>query len=88
MKMRYRQAIGRALADAMESDDRVVVLGEDVGSAGRAFKVTEGLQKRLGVKRCIGNAAADVIDLSWLMPWDVDRVLARVPSTGVLVTVE
>jgi pyruvate/2-oxoglutarate/acetoin dehydrogenase E1 component len=39
----YREAIRLALADAMRSDRRVILLGEDIGVAGGVFKVTEGL---------------------------------------------
>lgn len=59
MKMRYRQAIGHALADEMESDDRIIILGEDVGAAGGAFKVTEGLQERFGSKRVIDTPISE-----------------------------
>ena len=40
------QAINLALVQEMERDDRVVVLGEDVGPNGGVFRVTEGLHKR------------------------------------------
>ncbi|MHC4784390.1 MAG: alpha-ketoacid dehydrogenase subunit beta [Planctomycetota bacterium] len=45
------QAINLALIQEMESDDRVIVLGEDVGVNGGVFRVTEGLQKRFGAQR-------------------------------------
>lgn len=47
----YKQAITRALADALEADERVFLFGEDVGAAGGAFKVTEGLYERFGPRR-------------------------------------
>jgi pyruvate/2-oxoglutarate/acetoin dehydrogenase E1 component len=47
----YRQAITRGMADAMEADERVFLLGEDVGAAGGAFKVSEGLFDRFGPER-------------------------------------
>ncbi|MDP3966898.1 MAG: transketolase C-terminal domain-containing protein [Nocardioides sp.] len=40
------QAIREALADGMEDDDRVVVLGQDVGRLGGVFRATEGLYER------------------------------------------
>jgi pyruvate dehydrogenase E1 component beta subunit len=43
LEMTYREAVNRALRDAMSADDRVVLIGEDVGAAGGVFKVTEGL---------------------------------------------
>ncbi len=47
----YREAIQRALTDAMEADADVFLLGEDVGAAGGAFKLTEGLFERFGPER-------------------------------------
>jgi pyruvate dehydrogenase E1 component beta subunit len=47
------QATNLALQRAMESDERVVVLGEDVGTAGGIFRVTQGLQQRFGRDRVI-----------------------------------
>jgi acetoin:2,6-dichlorophenolindophenol oxidoreductase subunit beta len=47
----YRQAIQRALADEMDADDSVFLLGEDVGAAGGPFKLTEGLFDRFGPRR-------------------------------------
>jgi acetoin:2,6-dichlorophenolindophenol oxidoreductase subunit beta len=50
-KLNYRHAIARALADEMAHDDRVVLIGEDVGAAGGAFKSTAGLYERFGPTR-------------------------------------
>lgn len=40
-----------ALAQALEDDERVLVMGEDVGAGGGAFKATDGLQARFGADR-------------------------------------
>lgn len=45
------QAINLALAQEMERDDRVVLLGEDVGINGGVFRVTDGLAARFGEQR-------------------------------------
>ncbi len=45
------QAINQALAQEMERDSRVVILGEDVGVNGGVFRVTEGLAERFGEHR-------------------------------------
>lgn len=45
------QAINLALAQEMERDDRVVLLGEDVGVNGGVFRVTDGLAARFGEHR-------------------------------------
>jgi pyruvate dehydrogenase E1 component beta subunit len=47
----YRQAIARALADEMAADERVILIGEDVGRAGGAFKTTVGLFEQFGPQR-------------------------------------
>jgi pyruvate dehydrogenase E1 component beta subunit len=47
------QAINQALAMEMERDDRVLLLGEDVGRDGGVFRVTEGLQERFGADRVL-----------------------------------
>jgi pyruvate dehydrogenase E1 component beta subunit len=47
----YRDAIRMAIGDAMEADGDVFVVGEDVGAAGGAFKLTDGLFERFGPGR-------------------------------------
>jgi pyruvate dehydrogenase E1 component beta subunit len=53
------QAIGAALHDAMEADDRVVVFGEDVGRQGGVFRVTDGLRSTFGKQRCFDTPLAE-----------------------------
>ena len=45
------EAVNRALARAMEEDETVVVLGEDVGVDGGVFRATDGLIERFGPER-------------------------------------
>jgi pyruvate dehydrogenase E1 component beta subunit len=52
-------AINEALYQEMEKDERVVVLGEDVGANGGVFRVTEGLHKRFGGERVIDTPLAE-----------------------------
>jgi 2-oxoisovalerate dehydrogenase E1 component len=47
----YREAINEALREELARDPRVILFGEDVGRAGGAFKVTEGLQAAFGESR-------------------------------------
>ncbi len=47
----YREAINEALEEEMERDDRVFLLGEDVGMFGGAMAVTKGLYEKFGPKR-------------------------------------
>ncbi|QNO38325.1 alpha-ketoacid dehydrogenase subunit beta [Protaetiibacter sp. SSC-01] len=47
----YARAINRALAEELERDPSVFVMGEDVGAFGGVFGITRGLQERFGRKR-------------------------------------
>ncbi|NUQ67843.1 MAG: alpha-ketoacid dehydrogenase subunit beta [Phycisphaerales bacterium] len=53
------QAINSALAQEMERDERVVILGEDVGLNGGVFRVTDGLQAKFGPDRVIDTPLAE-----------------------------
>ncbi|MEY3023701.1 MAG: hypothetical protein RJA16_527, partial [Planctomycetota bacterium] len=53
------QAINLALVQEMERDDRVILLGEDVGPNGGVFRVTEGLHKRFGGHRVVDTPLAE-----------------------------
>jgi len=53
------QAINLALVQEMERDDRIVILGEDVGVNGGVFRVTEGLHKRFGGHRVVDSPLAE-----------------------------
>ena len=49
----YLEAIRQALFDEMARDERVFLMGEDIGAYGGAFKVTEGLLEKYGEARVI-----------------------------------
>jgi pyruvate/2-oxoglutarate/acetoin dehydrogenase E1 component/TPP-dependent pyruvate/acetoin dehydrogenase alpha subunit len=51
VELSYREALTQALRQEMARDPRVLLFGEDVGRAGGAFKVTEGLQAEFGEGR-------------------------------------
>ena len=53
------QAINVALIQEMERDDRIIILGEDVGRNGGVFRVTEGLFKRFGAERVVDTPLAE-----------------------------
>jgi 2-oxoisovalerate dehydrogenase E1 component beta subunit len=53
------KALNTALRDAMEADDRVVLLGEDVGTLGGVFRITDGLQKDFGELRVMDTPLAE-----------------------------
>ena len=49
------QAVNHALHTAMEADDSVMVMGEDVGHFGGVFRATSNLQKTFGKARCFNT---------------------------------
>jgi pyruvate dehydrogenase E1 component beta subunit len=49
--MRYREALNQALREEMQRDERVLLMGEDIGVFNGAFKVTAGLLEEFGEKR-------------------------------------
>jgi pyruvate dehydrogenase E1 component beta subunit len=49
--MRYREALNAALREELARDERVLLMGEDIGVFGGAFKVTEGLLEEFGERR-------------------------------------
>ena len=58
-KMTMVQALNLGLRQAMEQDDSVVVLGEDVGVDGGVFRVTDGLIERFGERRVVDTPLAE-----------------------------
>lgn len=52
-------ALNRALADAMAADKNVLMFGEDVGTLGGVFRVTDGLHDRFGDQRCFDTPLAE-----------------------------
>lgn len=55
----FAASLNTALADAMETDESVLVLGEDVGKLGGVFRITDGLQARFGKERCFDTPLAE-----------------------------
>lgn len=55
----YVDAIREGIREEMERDDRVFLLGEDIGTYGGAFKVTEGLLERFGEQRVIDTPISE-----------------------------
>lgn len=53
------EALNRAMAEEMERDPRVMILGEDVGVDGGVFRVTKGLQERFGKDRVVDTPLAE-----------------------------
>ncbi|MBV9544639.1 MAG: alpha-ketoacid dehydrogenase subunit beta [Chloroflexi bacterium] len=53
------EAINRALRQALAADERVLVVGQDVGKLGGVFRVTDGLQAEFGAKRVFDTPLAE-----------------------------
>ncbi|MBX6350178.1 MAG: alpha-ketoacid dehydrogenase subunit beta [Clostridia bacterium] len=53
------QAVTEGLATALAEDERVIVLGEDVGKNGGVFRATDGLQERFGPERVVDTPLAE-----------------------------
>ena len=57
--MPISRALNAGLRRALETDDRVLLMGEDIGPLGGVFRVTEGLQKDFGEHRVIDTPLAE-----------------------------
>lgn len=57
--MTYLQAISDALREEMRADDRVLLMGEDIGVFGGAFKVTDGFIDEFGPERVMDTPLAE-----------------------------
>src|SRR4030088_3660584 len=55
----YRGALREALAEEMERDDSIYLIGEDIGTFGGAYRVTEGLLDRFGPQRVVDAPTAE-----------------------------
>jgi pyruvate dehydrogenase E1 component beta subunit len=53
------EAIRSTLAAELERDERVILLGQDIGALGGVFRVTEGLQDRFGADRVVDAPLAE-----------------------------
>ena len=57
--MTMAQALNAALRDAMTADESVVMFGEDVGTLGGVFRITDGLARDFGEDRCFDTPLAE-----------------------------
>ena len=53
------KALNAGLSDALAADDRVVLMGEDVGTLGGVFRITDGLKAQFGGRRVIDTPLAE-----------------------------
>lgn len=59
-ELTYVQAISQALLEELRRDERVFLIGQDVGMFGGAFKVTKGLQEEFGEWRVIDAPLSEI----------------------------
>ena len=57
--IRYREALREAMSEEMDRDDRIFLMGEEVGHYQGAYKVSEGLLEKFGDKRVIDTPIAE-----------------------------
>lgn len=59
-ELNFVQAINEGLRQAMEADERVILLGEDIGVNGGVFRATEGLFQKFGENRVVDTPLAEL----------------------------
>ncbi len=59
LTMPFAKALNEGLRAAMTDDDRVLLMGEDIGRLGGVFRVTEGLQAEFGDRRVLDSPLAE-----------------------------
>lgn len=64
-ELKYAEAIRSALDTELAADERVVILGEEVGALGGVFTVTQGLQERHGEDRVMDSPIAENALVGW-----------------------
>lgn len=60
-ELTYREAISGALAEYLEKDDRVFLMGEDIGAYGGSYAVTRGFLERFGEERIKDSPIAESV---------------------------
>ncbi|MGD3308323.1 alpha-ketoacid dehydrogenase subunit beta, partial [Xanthomonas citri pv. citri] len=58
-KLTFARAITEGLRASLESDERVLLMGEDISRLGGVFRVTDGLQKDFGEDRVVDTPLAE-----------------------------
>src|SRR5437879_11731948 len=57
----YRVALREALAEEMQRDENVFLIGEDIGKFGGAYRVTDGLLDKFGADRVVDAPIAEEV---------------------------
>jgi 2-oxoisovalerate dehydrogenase E1 component beta subunit len=58
-RMTFSKAINAGLRRCLETDPKVILMGEDIGTLGGVFRVTDGLQKDFGADRVVDTPLAE-----------------------------
>ena len=58
-QMTFARAINSGLRKSLENDPKVILMGEDIGTLGGVFRVTDGLQKDFGKHRVVDTPLAE-----------------------------
>ena len=53
------KALNKSLHDALDQDEKVILLGEDIGTLGGVFRVTDGLKSKFGEHRVVDTPLAE-----------------------------
>jgi pyruvate dehydrogenase E1 component beta subunit len=83
-EIQFREALNQAMSEEMERDDRVFLLGEEVGAYNGAYKVSQGMMDRFGEMRvrdtpiaeeviagiAVGAAMAGLRPIAEMMTWN------------------
>jgi pyruvate dehydrogenase E1 component beta subunit len=80
------EAINLALREEMGRDDKIVILGEDVGREGGVFRVTDGLQEAFGQDRVVDTPLAElgIVAVAFGMAAYGSRPIAEIQFEGFL----
>jgi len=80
------EAINRALGQALGADERVVVMGQDVGRLGGVFRITDGLQAQYGPRRVFDTPLAEsaIVGTAFGMALAGLRPIAEIQFMGFL----
>ena len=79
--MTYLQAISDAMREEMRADERVFVMGEDIGHFGGAFKATDGFLDEFGAERVMDTPLAESAIVGCAIGAAVEGI-ARNPSAA------
>jgi pyruvate dehydrogenase E1 component beta subunit len=71
-QLSYREAVSRGIAQEMARDERVMLIGEDIGGAGGVFKTTAGLYDKFGRTRVVDTPIAEIMFADFFaVCWDI-----------------